>query len=494
MESISNALRLKKELDTMRPFNEDDEARIMQKFRLDWNFHSNNLEGNSLSYGETKALILFGITASGKPLKDHFEITGHNKAINEILDVIKQERPLTESFIRELHKLILKEPYKSPAITPDGKPSEKTIQVGTYKTSPNHVKTVTGEIFRFATPEETPAKMHDLINWYRAENEKSNINPITLAAEFHYKFVRIHPFDDGNGRLARILMNFILLQHGFPPVIVRTQDKQNYIAAIRQADAGLIEPFVDYIAKNLVQSLELMIRGAKGEDIEDADDVDKAFALLGKRIEGLGTGKKVYKTNEIINKLCKEDLSILFNKFIEKNKKFEEYYGRLSSSVNLSEENFSGWVDEAYDDYIKDKLLTGVKIDQRIDALDGRSYSDSYRNFKQTIDIFGYFRVYKPSDFTFAGEDYIIEGLDLEFDFSKFNINRYDFDYAYQIVLVFNESDFVIKYSEGNHKLTKNYGEQLTEKEIDKIVNSEIKRHTDFIQQKLDEAEKKDKQ
>ncbi len=84
MDALTTAEQLKIELDALRPLNAEAEARIMQKFRLDWNYHSNNLEGNSLTYGETKALILFGITAQGKPLKDHFEITGHNEAFRAI--------------------------------------------------------------------------------------------------------------------------------------------------------------------------------------------------------------------------------------------------------------------------------------------------------------------------------------------------------------------------------------------------------------------------
>jgi len=81
MNYIVQALNLKEQLDELRPLKKEDELRIMQKFRLDWNYHSNNIEGNSLTYGETKALLLFGITAQGKPLKDHFEITGHNEAV-----------------------------------------------------------------------------------------------------------------------------------------------------------------------------------------------------------------------------------------------------------------------------------------------------------------------------------------------------------------------------------------------------------------------------
>lgn len=247
----------------------------MQKFRLDWDYHSNHLEGNSLTYGEAKALILFGITAQSKPLKDHFEITGHDEAIKWVTDIVKENYPLTETFIRELHVLLLKSPYEVDAITPDGQPTKKKVEVGKYKSFPNHVKTRTGEIFRFATPEETPAKMQDLIEWYRAKKDSPEVNPVILAAEFHYRFILIHPFDDGNGRIARILMNFILMQFGYPSVIIKSDDKGNYFSALQQADNRIIEPFFEYIAQNLVRSLEIMIAGAKGENIEEPDDLDK---------------------------------------------------------------------------------------------------------------------------------------------------------------------------------------------------------------------------
>ncbi|GAA4778531.1 hypothetical protein GCM10023231_01380 [Olivibacter ginsenosidimutans] len=280
MEPIEQAILLKQELDSLRPLNNEAEALIMQKFRLDWNYNSNSLEGNSLTFGETKALILHGITAQGKPLKDHFEITGHDEAIKWVTDVVKGDHPLTESFIRELHTLLLKEPYDVDAITPEGQPTRRRIAVGRYKTAPNHVLTKTGEVFRFATPEETPAKMHDLLEWYRAESGEEDVNPVILAAEFHYRFILIHPFDDGNGRTARILMNFILMKSGYPPVIIKTDDKANYFSALQQADSGNIKVFVDYIAENLVHSLDIMIAGAKGENIEDPDDALKELALL----------------------------------------------------------------------------------------------------------------------------------------------------------------------------------------------------------------------
>jgi Fic family protein len=110
MQIIKEALELKLELDKLRPISKEQEALIMQKFRLDWDYHSNNLEGNSLTFGETKALILFGLTAQGKPLKDHFEITGHDEAVKWVIDIVKGDYPLIENFIRELHRLLLKEP------------------------------------------------------------------------------------------------------------------------------------------------------------------------------------------------------------------------------------------------------------------------------------------------------------------------------------------------------------------------------------------------
>lgn len=326
MEDIVKATALKTELDSLRPINEEQGARIMQKFRLDWNYHSNNLEGNSLTYGETKALLMHGITAQGKPLKDHFEVTGHNEAINWVTDIVKGNRPLTEKFIRELHTLLLKEPYEVDAITADGKPTKKKIAVGSYKTTPNHVKTKTGEIFYFATPEETPAKMTDLLAWYNQKIEDEDVNPILLAAEFHYEFIRIHPFEDGNGRTARILMNFILMKLGYPPVIVKTEDKENYFAALRLADTGNLNAFITYIAKNAIHSLQIMIAGAKGESIEEPDDIDKEITLLEKRLAEYGNRIDKEKSEETVNDIYINTIVKLARVMRLKLQRFEKHY------------------------------------------------------------------------------------------------------------------------------------------------------------------------
>ncbi len=312
IEALKKAKNLKEELDAYRPIDPQTENRIMQKFRLDWNYHSNHIEGNQLTYGETKALLLHGITAQGKPLKDHFEITGHNMAVNAIMDIIQSKRELNENFIKEFHQILLKESYEVDAITSEGQPTKKKINVGMYKTSPNHVKTKTGEIFYFATPEETPAKMYDLINWYR--EKESEIDPIILAAEFHYRFIRIHPFDDGNGRLARLLMNFIFMKAGYPPVVIKTEDKENYFSVLQQADGGHINAFIKYITENVVHSLRLMILGAKGEEVEEPDDVLKQLRLMEQEIEHLSKqDRETLKSASSVFEIYQKSWSPLLN-------------------------------------------------------------------------------------------------------------------------------------------------------------------------------------
>lgn len=445
MEEIAKALELKNELDDMRPIDKEKEAIIMQKFRLDWNYHSNHLEGNSLTYGETKALILFGITAQGKPLKDTLEITGHNEAINWVIDLVKGERPLTENFIRELHSLLLQDSYKE-SKNVEGVLVPRKISAGKYKTTTNHVETVTGEIFYFATPEETPAKMFDLLNWYNQKIKEENVNPILLAAEFHYRFIRIHPFDDGNGRTARILMNFILMQFGFPPVIIKTEDKANYFAALQMADAGNIEVFVNYIAQNLVRSIEIMISGAKGENIEEDDDLDKEIALLEQRLNSFEK-KNIPKKHTVIDKTFVEYFVFaLIEKFFKTNLKFNKLYEEINFYIQLgnkihylNNENFLEFLNANFEEIFKNKEMC---------------FEYSFKNIKNLK----------------LDQSYFFIKIELKFlnDFLNIKINNKD---IIQVI----------------------YQKSTTDKEIEKIMKGEIKRHQDFVENKIAEFERSDK-
>ena len=286
---LAQAKEMKSQLDALRPLSPDMEKRIFDKLRLDWNYHSNHMEGNSLTYGETKMLLMYWITSNGKPLKDAIEMKWHNEALKWVLDIVYDEYPLSETFIRELNKMVLGDPYEVDAITPDGKPTKKRISPWEYKKEPNSVLTKTGEIFRFAEPFETPAKMHDLIDWFRTERQNQNLDPILFAIEFHYRFIRIHPFDDGNGRTVRILMNFILMQYGYPPAIIRTDMKEWYLAALEQADTWDLWTFFEYVTREVIRSLDVMLRWARGEEIDDEDDLDKEIRLLKGEIFNLKT-------------------------------------------------------------------------------------------------------------------------------------------------------------------------------------------------------------
>jgi Fic family protein len=311
-EALTEADRLRDEIESVRPIGAEQEARVLQKFRLEWNYHSNAIEGNSLTYGETKAFIMHGLTAKGKPFKDYLDIRGHDQVIDVLADIVRRREELTESAIRELHKILLVEPYQSDAITPAGISTTRRIEIGTYKTTPNHVQTSTGQTHFFANPEETPARMADLVHWYREERDRVDLHPIILAATFHHQFVSIHPFDDGNGRMARILMNLILMQSGYLPVVLKLDRKSEYFLALEKADVGEIEDFVIFVAQALIESENIYLRAARGESIDELGDFDKRLHLLRRAIETESGSDVDQRTQETQNFIVGGMVSSLF--------------------------------------------------------------------------------------------------------------------------------------------------------------------------------------
>lgn len=282
--------RLKEELDTLRPLPSDVLAQIEQKLRLEANYNSNAIEGNTLTYGETRSLILHGLTAHGKPMRDHLDIQGHDEAVKAIEAAIADDHELNEVFIRNLHRILLKEPYEKEAETPDGQRVTRAISVGNYKTAPNNVRTSTGETYYFTPPDQVKSAMGDLIDWYRTR-EREGENPIIIAATFHYRFVRIHPFDDGNGRMARLLMNMILIKHGYTVSLIRHEDRDNYLNHLERADKSEdLTEFISYIANSCQYALDLHLSIARGEAVENEDDIDKEIVLF-KRSFATTTGQ-----------------------------------------------------------------------------------------------------------------------------------------------------------------------------------------------------------
>lgn len=279
------------------PMSPENQRRWDKKVRLEFNYNSNHIEGNTLTYGDTQLLLLFDETHGSHPMRDYEEMKAHDVAFQKIKEwAADADMPLTEKDIRELNQIILVKSFWKDAITPDGHPTRRQIMVGSYKTQPNSVRLPNGELFEYTAPQEVPIKMQELMEWYR--DEQTALHPVTLAAMFHYKFVCIHPFDDGNGRVSRLLMNYVLLAHKLPPVVIKSSDKQNYLHALHLADTGQYEAFIRYIAQQVVSSLEMAIKAAKGESIEEPDDLDKEIALLTRQLQH----QETYKTpQQVLN-------------------------------------------------------------------------------------------------------------------------------------------------------------------------------------------------
>lgn len=280
-EALNRVDALRTEIDAMRPLDPDALGRATQRLRLEWTYHTNAIEGNSLDYGETRALLLHGVTAHGKPLKDHLDIRRHREVIDFLEGFVRTDDPLTLAVIRELHKLLMGETYEVEAETPDGKRFKRDERGGEFKTHPNHVRTATGEMHYYATPEETPARMGDLMDAYEGWREqvaRGEMHPLVAAASLHHGFVEIHPFPDGNGRLARVLMNLLLMRAGFPPAVIRQEHRPAYYGALAEADAGHLTPFVAFVADELTVTMELYLRALRNEP--DPEAFDRRLSLF----------------------------------------------------------------------------------------------------------------------------------------------------------------------------------------------------------------------
>ena len=277
-ESIDAA---KAEWRVLQPLSPENERRLWQKLRLEWNYHSNHIEGNTLTYGETVLLLLHGQTHGNHTLREYEEMKAHDVGIEHLRNLAADNvRLINPGDIRDLNKIILKEPFWKPTQTPDGQPSRAQVIPGEYKTQPNSVITATGDLFEYAAPIEVPARMQALVDWLGEVLADSKLNILTIAAKLHHEFVLIHPFDDGNGRVARMLVNYLFLRDGYPPIIVPTEQKKDYLTALRLADAGDLTPLAEFFGKQLTRSLDLAIRAGKGESIDEPSDVEKQVALF----------------------------------------------------------------------------------------------------------------------------------------------------------------------------------------------------------------------
>ena len=259
----------------LQPLSERDRELLSRRFTIDFNYNSNHMEGNTLTYGQTEILLLFGKIIGEAEAKDVIEMTASNVGLRMMTEEAKlKDIPLTQNFIRTLHKTLLREDYTVYKNLPGGQTTSYTIHAGRYKTRPNSVITRYGDRFEYASPEETPALMADLVEWYNKAEQSGRFTPVELAALFHYRYIRIHPFEDGNGRIARLMANYILARHGYPMIVVRSRKKNEYLEALHKTDLTVgatpslgahaskrnIQQFLTYFTKLFVEEVDYHIR------------------------------------------------------------------------------------------------------------------------------------------------------------------------------------------------------------------------------------------
>ena len=220
----------------LQPLSKRKEYLLSQRFTVDYNYNSNHIEGNTLTYGQTELLLLFGKVSGEGNIKDFMDMKASEASIQMLKEELSERKPLTQHFIRLLHQTLLREDYTVYQTLPDGTISSYIIHAGSYKTRPNSVITRYGDRFEYASPQETPALMTDLVDWYNEAETTGKLSVVELATLFHYRYIRIHPFEDGNGRIARLMVNYILARHGLPMLVVRHRYKQQYLDALHQAD------------------------------------------------------------------------------------------------------------------------------------------------------------------------------------------------------------------------------------------------------------------
>lgn len=223
--------KLKSWVDSFRPLPKAVVESMKDFYDVYYTYNSNAIEGNTLSMSETQLVLEYGITVGGKTLSEHLEVIGHKEAIDYVESLFKKSTAITEFEIRNIHNLVCR------GTMPD--------EAGRYRTTDVRAS---GIEYRYADSFLVPQLMTDFVNW--ANRNEGVCHPVEFAAEAHYRFVTIHPFRDGNGRVARLLMNLFLLRAGFPIAVVTNDQRSSYIEALVAAQQGGDDELV--LFKNLI--------------------------------------------------------------------------------------------------------------------------------------------------------------------------------------------------------------------------------------------------
>lgn len=240
------------ELQRRRPLSAAEAARLREFFDVEWTYNSNAIEGSTLTRQETLVVLRHGVTVGGKPLAEHLAALNHQAAIALVEQLATQPSPPGEPDILALHRLVLR--------------SIDDAGAGVYRQSQVYIA---GSAYVPPPASAVPGRMAEYTAWLARTAETpvadGGLHPVTRAAHAHFWLVDIHPFVDGNGRVARLLMNLLLLQAGYPIAVLRAEDRLAYYHALESAHEGQLDPFLQLVAEAVDRTLDMFL-AATAED------------------------------------------------------------------------------------------------------------------------------------------------------------------------------------------------------------------------------------
>jgi Fic family protein len=233
-------LSKKKALDRLRPLPSELVQKLWEQMQIEFAYNSNAIEGNTLSLRETQLVIQEGITVRGKSLKEHLEARNHPDAIDYVEKLARKGTAIGQDDVLRVHELLLR--------------GIDDRNAGKFRSGQVRVA---GATFMPSSAGKIPSMISELLQ--TLSQNPDELRPIELAAFFHHRFVFIHPFLDGNGRAARLLMNVVLLRTGYPFTVLLKVDRPKYLRALREADGGNPIPFANFVATSVERSLDIYL-------------------------------------------------------------------------------------------------------------------------------------------------------------------------------------------------------------------------------------------
>ena len=302
-EIYERIIKKKKGLDSLKPFSKASLERLKENFNIESTYNSNAIEGNTLTKSETRLVIEEGITIGGKLMREHFEAINHQEAIGFVEKVVKEKKKITKEIICKINSLILT--------------NTEEEEKGIYRLRKVHIE---GASFVPAKPDLLPKLMKKFFDWLGKNRNSMNI--VDFTALVHEKFTFIHPFIDGNGRCARLLINLLLMQKGFPPIVILKTERKKYIRTLEEAHKDNYGPFVNFIARNIERSISLWIDALKIPSKGDKEEYislteasktspysQEYLSLLARKgkLETIKLGRNWVTTKKVVNEYVKRN-------------------------------------------------------------------------------------------------------------------------------------------------------------------------------------------